>query len=291
MRNFAQFPTAQYIGQYFIKPINIGGRQGVAAPFLFNWLSYGASTAVPALVVPLDMSSLAKTLGALRSVYIDNTGSDTPIYVYFPDTQQTIVCQPNCTIWAPCYTNNMQAWVAGLGFLTGDIPSTYIMFTNLTVPPAVDIELATAINLWRASSSITRGNTIYNSNLGVPALGDQTINYFDAPSGLGVIHNNLWGTPFASGFIYLTNFFSSAIWNTTSTGDSLQFVIESTGSAGILFNFYAQCAQSVFQILFQGSAMNIKLDATQTWRIRVTHINISASMVIQNTLNWTNNPQ
>jgi hypothetical protein len=292
MRILTQYPAQNYIGQSYIVPIKLGPLSGVSCPFIFNWLSYGASTANPNIVVNLDMSGslVAGKLGNLRSVYIDNTGSDVPIYIQFPDTGETIVCQPNCTIWAPCYTQAMKCIVAGLGFFTGDIPTTYIIFTNLPVPPATNIEIQTAVALWRGSSTITRGNTIYSTNFGTPALGDQTISYKDTINAIGVFRSNLWGTPLPNGFIILTHIDVKCYNAVAAASMNNEWLLESTGISGTLYDFIAQQPAGQFQgyDVLNMNSMNIKLDATQTWRLRAT-TNATTSLAVH-VFNWTTSP-
>jgi hypothetical protein len=300
MRTFQQYPLVNYIGQPFTKPISVFGVNGQSIPLTFNWLVYGVSTAAPNLVVQVDMgnSIVAQKINNIRSVYIDNTGSDVPIYIIFPDTNCVVVCQPNCTIWAPCYTAGMKALVAGLGFFTGDIPSTAITFTNLIVPPATNIEIQTAVDLWKASSAITRGNTIYNTNLGVPALGDQLTG-----SQFGITANNSQ-TIFnlGTGFIYITELILS-ISNAQIAANAGPVLgvgtafFESTGVSGILVS-------PIFVLLGQNNASstvnvfteilrqhgNFKLDGSQLWRVRwVTNGNFSNG-TLSSFFSYTTNP-
>jgi hypothetical protein len=290
MRVLSQYPLANYIGQIFYKPFSLGNLRGTCAPILLPWLIYGAATTNPALGVKIDLSSIATQLGIIRSVYIDNTGSDTPIYIYFPDTQTTIVCQPNCTQWAPAYTLGMTANIYGLGFFTGDIPTTSMLFTNLPIAPATNVEIPQGIELWKASNTISRGTTIYNTNYGAPALGDQFINVtlpINAGSQTQTVFN------FGTGFIYLTNF---AVW---SVGDivisanpgTVPMFFESTGTSGIFWDetMLLNSDTNISFEIFQTSG-NFKLDGTQLWRVRVNPTNISNNTNIQFNFSFTTNP-
>lgn len=298
MRNFNGYPASAYIGQVFCNAIKLAGIQGACCPLTIPWLIYGAATAKPNIVINVDMSpnNVAKQLIVLRSVYIDNLGSDVPIYIQFPDTGYTIVAQPNSAGWFPCYTNGMQCSIIGLGFFDGDIPSTFVLFTNIGIAPSTDIEIQTAVSLWKASSTISRGTTILNTNLGVPALGDQTAQFNGTANNI-VQANNLWGTPLPSGFVYLTDVvFDIFGYNSGGAGAGLagaDFFIESTGVAGILFTFSPRVrltgVNTVYPIFNVAKITgNIKLDATQTWRLRSANLtgwNSDFSLITSFTIN------
>ncbi len=293
MRTFQQYPLVNYIGQPFTKPISVFGVNGQSIPLTFNWLSYGVSTTAPNLVVKVDMgtSLVAQKINTLRSVYIDNTGSDVPIYVIFPDTGCVVVCQPNCTIWAPCYTGGMIALVAGLGFFTGDIPSTAITFTNLIVPPATNIEIQTAVALWKASNTITRGTTIYNTNTGVPSLGDQftTQNLNMNAAGTQTVFN------LGTGFIYLKNVSVTLtqVLAAGAGGSNINLFFESTGVSGVFFQYNilmaANATVAIATLINQVG--DFKLDGSQLWRLRIALVAAGFSTgVYTANFSFTTNP-
>lgn len=281
MRSFIGFGQVPYIGQPQSQPIKLGGIASQAIPLLFQWLSYGASTLVPNINVLVDISQQpCVKLDQIRSVYIDNLGSDNPIYVYFPDTGYTVSAKPNSAGWYPAYTNARQLWVIGEGFLTNDIPQTSVILSNLFLPPSVNVEVDNAVALWKASPTITRGNTIFNSAFGVPALGDQL--FASAVLNLNTIGNTvpLWNTPFSSGFLYLTSLVINIIdpEDNSAAGSICNSVLESTGISGILMQpqylIQPNTATSVTftpgYTILSLTGLQIKLDATQTWRARVT---------------------
>ncbi|MDE2020114.1 MAG: hypothetical protein KGJ13_07250, partial [Patescibacteria group bacterium] len=119
-RNFAGFGQVQYIGTPYVVPIKLAGISGVVCPLRFDWFSYGASSLKPNInvLVNMDVQQCAK-MDVIRSVYIDNLGSDNPIYVFFPDTGCTVSAKPNSEGWYPAYTNAKTVWVVGLGFVSG----------------------------------------------------------------------------------------------------------------------------------------------------------------------------
>lgn len=271
MRSFLGFGQVAYIGQPYALPIKLAGISGRIIPLLFQWLSYGASSSVPNVNVLVDFDNAAcKAFDQIRSVYIDNLGSANPIYIYFPDTNYTVSAKANSEGWYPAFTNAKQFWVIGEGFLNGNIPQTSVIASNIPLSPNVNTEIDQSVALWLASPVISRGNSIYNERLGTPALADQ----IQAPTmNLANISTivPLWGTPYASGFIYLNSLvfkginISGVVLPTQGTLN-----IESTGVAGILFSpTYILPEQTVTEI-FSIFNMNLKLDATQTWRARVT---------------------
>lgn len=298
-RSFLGFGQVPYIGQPFVTPIKLTGISGRVIPLLFNWIAYGASTTTPNINVLVNITNPScKALDQIRSIYIDNLGSSNPVYVYFPDTGSTLAAKANSEGWYPVQTNSREFWVIGEGFFTGNIPQTFILLSNVPFQASVNTELDQAVALWKASPVITRGSSIYNSAFGVPALGDQSAAYFTTNNAPGVFQSNLWGTPFSSGFIYLTHISVKCIQVAVNGGGG-QWVLESTGSAGTLYTFQVSVqagsnagtplVSPTFQDLLTFSGMNLKLDATQTWRLRMS--TISAAMILAHTFNFTNNPQ
>lgn len=299
-RNFLTYPLSQYVGTPFIKPISVYGINGQSVPIHLNWNDYQASTSKPNIVVQVDMSNqlVASKIQILRSVYIDNTGSDVPVYVIFPDTGCVVPCQPNCAIWAPCYTAGMIALVAGLGFLTGDIPTTQVTFTNLIIPPAANLEIQTAVSLWKASATITRGTTIYNTNLGVPALGDQYIQALVDPTVSGGTYTVF---NFGINFIYVTEiiFDFVGVQTTTLNLNSGFLVFESTGAAGQFLQagpIQILASTTTFPTQMPNYTTTrhgqYKLDGSQLWRLRwQTTVGTFSGGAITCGFSYTTNPQ
>lgn len=278
MRSFLGFGQIPYIGIPQPQPIMLSGIAGKIIPLLFQWLSYGASTTKPNINIYVSLqNALCKSFDQIRSVYIDNLGSDNPVYVNFPDTNYTVVAAPNSEGWYPAFTNAKNLSVIGEGFFTGDIPQTFILLSNIPLPPSVNVEINQATALWRASPVITRGTSIYNSSLGIPALGDQLQNSHSADLSINGNTVALWGTPYASGFIYLTNLQLNVINLQNAAVASITLVVESTGVAGILIAPAFTCpggggggSVSLANLLVMNlSGLQTKLDATQTWRLRV----------------------
>ncbi len=309
-RGFAGIGQVPFIGTPFALPVQTINtqfeRQQPLPPttiaLQFNWLNYGASTLNPNINALIDLpgGSARQKLDKIYSCRIDNLGNPVPVYVYFPDTAYTVVAPPNSVVWEPVQTAQFSAWVIAEGFTTGNVGSTAVYLCNFLAPPFIDYEFEQVASLWKASATISRGQTIYNQNFGVPALGDQTVQYLNVVTTTGVIQNNVWGTPYASGFLYLTHVdFSLTQLDMNAVGPSSTFtaVLESTGTAGMLYQVtWGAKTPAAFnaaldtQKLLNFSGMNVKLDATQTWRIRCTTL-IQLTGNLTSAFNFTTNPQ
>lgn len=275
MRSFLGFGQVPYIGQPSTNPIKLAGISGVQIPLLFNWLSYLASTSRPNINVLVDVdNTVCRSLDQIRSVYIDNLGSDNPVYVYFPDTQYTIAAKPNSEGWYPAFTNARKIWIIGEGFLTGSIPSSFVILCNIPLPASVNTEIDNAVTLYKASPTITRGTTIYNSRLGTPALGDQLFTAQLLPATIVGATVPLWNTPYPSGFLYVTGIliYGLGISNAVLNGGGM--VIESTGIAGNLMSpswiQQPNIPPGYVGEILKLEGLQTQLDATQSWRARMT---------------------
>lgn len=279
--------------------MKLGGIAGQIIPLLFQWISYGASTLVSNINVLVDLNGAAcKSLDQIRSVYIDNLNSEAAIYVYFPDTGYTIAAKPNSCGWYPTFTNQRTIWVVGENFVTGSIPQTLILVSNVFIPPSVNVEQDTAISKYRASAQIQvpSGATIPNANFAPPSLGDQTYGLVGiAVTGAGIVLSNIWNSPFTSGFIYIKSI-RIFLYLLSGAGGAMNLQLEGSGTAGVVFNMVANetafAAPNSIQYpfdLLNLSGADIKLDATQTYRLRVTGSSlVSGAIGLQTT--FSTNP-
>lgn len=260
----ARFPVK--LPQGVLPPIN--RPQPSVVPVTINWnLYWQLAFNVPNVGVEINLQAAsvqAVVLDRIASVKIDNTGCSNSVYVRFPDTGDVINCPPNCSVTFPCLTGNIQAEIIALGLTPGFITRTRVFFYNVDLTPAVDYEVSQAVSLYKASPSITRGNTILNTNFGTPALGDQLSTAALSMSIPGSVAR-LWGTPYATGFIYVNNI-EAYVFNVTA-GGQFGISVESTGAAGQLFDISGISQSSEYKNVLDMSGMNIKLDATQTWQI------------------------
>ena len=295
MRSFIGFGQQGYIGQTFTQPVKLAGIATQVIPLLFNWISYGASTLVPNVNVLVSWDNAAcRAMDQVRSIYIDNLGSSNPVYVYFPDTGYSVAAKANSEGWYPAFTNARQCWVIGEGFLTGSIPTTAIILSNVVLPPSVNVEIDQTIALWKASPVITRGTSIYNKAYGTPALGDQAS---QSSLDMTVLNKtiNLFNGPYSSGFITMTGLTINMIACAVNPAQVSGILIESTGVGGTLYSFSfegfptASSQYLGFFQLYNKSGLQILLDATQTWRARC--ISALAQGFAQICVEFTQGPQ
>lgn len=128
-----------------------------------NWADYGAVTGSTVLI-DLDLSSLgpSNAINEIRSVYIDNTFSDTDVFVYFPDTGFTVIAPANSTLIHPVWTNGLKCQLYASGFRNFVIPTCTFQFSNMHVNAATNISGASIIrkSIYRPSTtSDTGGNS------------------------------------------------------------------------------------------------------------------------------------
>ena len=298
MRIFSGITQQAYQGTPGAQAIKLAGISGYAIPLLFPWLNYGASSLVQNINVNVDFDNKdCSKLDQVRSIYIDNLGSDNPIYVNFPDTNYTVVAKPNSEGWYPAYTNARKMLVIGEGFLTNDIPITFIIASNIFIAPSVNNEIDVAISSWKASAQITKGTTIYNQNFGPPALGDQLYEVPNLSIGaVATIIPNLWNTALSSGFIYLTALDVSLSGVTSAAANgSVLLQLVSTGVGGVFDDFFFQsglaAGASIADVikLRDWSGVNLKLDATQQWQLKVISTTLTGKVSFASV--FTTNPQ
>ncbi len=129
-----------------------------------NWedAPYSASTLKPVVAVAIDLlgSAVQTPLDKIRSVYIDNSNSITPIYIQFTDTDFVIQCPPRSVAWQPVLTGQQKAIIMGVGFVSNLIPKSRIHFTNIDVAGYV-----IPIN----GSNLVRGQFIGGNRVSIPA--------------------------------------------------------------------------------------------------------------------------
>src|SRR6266700_177148 len=290
-QSFSGIKTLQYQGMPIPAAVKLADISGMSVPLAISWSDYGAASN-PSLGVLIDLTpqNTAKALGQIRSVYMDNMVSQNPIYIIFPNTSTVVVIKPFSAGWFPVYTNQLQMTVYGLGFSpVGIIPLTKILVTNLPIPASTDIELDQAQQLWLASATISRGNTIYNQNLGVPALGDQFVQAVLDISTNGIV--NLFGTPLSSGFIYVTDF-NLFVGAQVVAASQCRLFFESTGISGVFMteDFGVPIATFIPGLYIVSSRGNWKLDATQTWRVRNQFLFGNMSGAARYSFSYTINP-
>jgi hypothetical protein len=122
-------------------------------------------------------------------------------------------------------------------------------------------------------------NPIVSSGLSLAAIGDQFQNVQDTCAA-GTFRNNLWGTPYGSGFIYLKSIDVSCPYLDPGVGVIQWELINSNGYAPLTFQVKNNSGQFIIaQHLLNLSDMNVKLDATLTWSLRGTLVQIATNTI------------
>jgi hypothetical protein len=197
-------------------------------------------------------------------------GSDSPMYVQFPDTGYTVVAKANSAGWFPVYTNQYKLFVIGLGIDPNNIPTTKVLVTNIGIEASTDVELESSVSYYLASPVLQRSGQ-FQPGFGVPALGDQESSVFLDPSVTGSTVG-LFGTPLASGkFVYITCMYGSiTLTGAGGGGATTRIIMESTGISGIFF--LQDVAVIAGQVISSQPVISMngqwKLDASQTYRMR-----------------------
>jgi hypothetical protein len=131
-----------------------------------------------------------------------------------------------------------------------------------------------------ASTLTANSSAIISSGFAPEALGDQATNLINTITGVGVFANNLFGTPFATGFIYLThldvNVLSLGAGNIWSFENAIGYAP---------FDFAPGQAGSQLSL----QKMNMKLDATVDWRLVCG--TFGASIRVSHAFAWTYSQQ
>jgi hypothetical protein len=166
-QNFAGIATQPYIGQLYTLPIQAASVGGVCVPLYFQWAAYGAGDDQQSVSVPINLAtgvqssgSGVKPLDYIRSVYIDNTGNPTPVFVQFADTNFTISAAPYSTGWYPVFTNAQQFLVVATGLTTANVGSVRVYVTNVRTAPYTDPSLTSVLENNLASPSIGAGSSV-----------------------------------------------------------------------------------------------------------------------------------
>lgn len=117
------------------------------------------------------------------------------------------------------------------------------------------------------------------SNYAAKALGDQVSTFAKTVTGLGVFQNNLFGSPFGSGFIYLTKM-QIVLLNTLASPIGIQLQ-DSFGDTAIQFEGITA------GILLDLDNINYKFPATEIWQLNCTQFNANATLNFA--FGWTYN--
>ena len=189
-RLFSSTLTKPPIAKPIISPMKLyspSTDQPLFATALIDWNSYNNGGAISAVgvIYNLDQGATTAQIGRILSVYIDNSASNVPVYVSFPDTGFEVVCGPGDTTTQTVITSGVVAKVYGVGFTGGPQPLTTVIFCNQVLQPSAASDFATFTPLYFCSTTNTLvpNNTAYRSL----AVGDYTI--------IGDAQINATGTP------------------------------------------------------------------------------------------------
>jgi hypothetical protein len=160
---FAGITAKNYIGTPSGISMSIAGRSAYCVPLSFDWLSYGAGPNNTNIAVNINLNTGAGAaprppLDAIRSLYIDNTGSAVPVYVQFSDTLFVVAAQPYSAGWYPVFTNQFQFIIVAQGFTKTNIGQCRIFISNVFAPPYTDIALQSALTQELSSLVIGGGS-------------------------------------------------------------------------------------------------------------------------------------
>lgn len=207
MRNLAQYPLAPYQGPLISKSINDGAKVAQALVTVISWFNYSAGgqplgSTNPNFTVLVNLQNAGTgNIPAnfqIRSVYVDNDGSNFPVYVFFPDTQYTVSCPPNSSGWFKVFSLSQTAFVTAVGISNVDVSNqarTAVFFSDTQSVPYVDPEQATAVDFGLASPLITFGGSGGGlSNIGILLQGSGYLNGGLSVSGGGGVGATAGGT-------------------------------------------------------------------------------------------------
>ena len=152
-------PFAVYNRQLFSMPFKRGGASGNLVAALIDWSQYGPGQGANQFVVQVRFGVGGNIPNGFKpiSLYINNLGSSQPIYVFFPDNDYEIVAPANSEGWYPIISNAPIAWIGGLNFQLSNLPLTTVFFTDLFVPPYVNVAVPQALMQELASPALGGG--------------------------------------------------------------------------------------------------------------------------------------
>lgn len=274
MRSLSTFRFAPYQGQIFRRAA--GFCDGDVAVATINWATYWAQSNTANQRVGVSLQSGTGSDGSqgvikkIVSIRIDNTNSALPCYVSFPDASDVITCPPYASITASALTNQLSCEIGVAGLQAGALPTVSVTFMPFYMPPMLAPELP-LVYPQELGSPVIQNNAsqILTAGFASRALGDQLFSVdalsLTAPGAVVSVFN----TPRASGFIYITACVFRAYNIASGVVTQEQVVLESTGTAGILFNWIFTSGGLQPSLEIENiSGLQLKIDATQTWRIR-----------------------
>lgn len=301
--NVTQYPKTAYLQTPVAAPVkqfDTPTQKPSSVVLTFNWTVYFAlmnSAANIAVEVDINAGGTAQggVIDKIVTAKIDNSNSYNSILIYFADSGDVISCPPQTIVTLPCVTNGSACKVIAQGLATGFLPSTTITFYNYFVPPSIDPVVQLAYSQHLGSPTIQRNATnILTPGFAAPALGDILDNKKIASVNNATVNTTILGSPGASGHYVVTGYVLQVGFINVSGPTNAQCFFESTGASGILFEndsaFSTADNAKPSQTLFAMSGLQLKLDATETWRIRIIFANGWSSGFIFSYVSYTFNP-
>lgn len=225
-----------------------------------DWSKYGVSVAVPSIAIPFTFggTNSPRQFGKCLSVRIDNTAVATSSYVFFPDTGYVVVAPPDSIVTENVISDAQTVLLIGQGFTNAAPGQTNFFFANFCQQNFFDPEITQATALWLASANPRLTPTIFNTNLGTPALGDQQVSFLIPLSNASfnvLPQLNL-------GFYYFTHVFMRLVNlpNPPPVGFDLKFQSGNPVQTWLTVNCTASNGGDITPIYSQ--PMQLKIDAT-----------------------------
>jgi hypothetical protein len=155
-------PFAVYNNRLFSTAYTRATQSGNLVAAVIDWSQYPAGSDNPQFVVQVLFSSNANVPNGFKplSLYINNLGSQIPIYVYFPDTGYQVTAPANSEGWYTIIANAPVAWIGGLNFQDNSLPITTIMFTDLLMPNYVNVATPQTLVQKLSSPAIGGGSDV-----------------------------------------------------------------------------------------------------------------------------------
>ena len=296
-RSFIGIPVSPYVGVPYTvpyAPCNPNKKNGNLVPLFIDWATYSGSSLKPNVGVSVSLVvGVQNALNAIAAVYIDNTNSNAPIFVAFPDTGFVAVCGPNTASYIPVITGVVQCVIYALGITTGLVPKTIVFLLDTPVSGFAEVEKQFVFPQLLASPNNQRNANLFTAGFNSPALGDQT-----QTNGIFLksnVNQNFFTSPKPSGLFILTNltlYIAAIAVGAVST--DLNWGLYDVTTGDILFQaaFAALANQTlIFGSLLNMSAMQVKLDATHEWAMySITAVAPPATGLAVMICNWTYQP-
>lgn len=199
-QNLNNIATLPFLGTPFGQPIGLCAPRPASTPpravrIDIDWAQYGASSLNQRIGVSVNLLGQGSTqiaLDYIRSVYIDNTFSNVPVYVQFPDTLFTVVCPPGAVVMSPVATYLQQATIYAEGFTDAALPKCSVHFMNVEkdgyyLPTDFSIQ-AEVLALANGNSGLVAATPTFNSSLldTGPLFNDRVLAFVVGYAGQGV---------------------------------------------------------------------------------------------------------